>query len=180
MSEKQKKRQARPIIPFDGNIGPLSITRMDKALVIIIIGFVLLVLATTLVNLNATPHILLKEVHFHLSRFGLIIALVMFGLAQYIGNWKRGDVIPYFRRGVYVILGTMIAEALIGATMYFIIGARPHDEVHLIYGMASILALPFFIFVEVTAQKRPAIASYMWGFLILAGVIIRSISTGAA
>jgi hypothetical protein len=52
--------------------------------------------------------------------------------------------------------------------------------VHLIYGLAAVLALPFFIFVEVTAKKRPAMGSYIWGFAILAGVLIRSIMTGAA
>jgi len=73
----------------------------------------------------------------------------------------------------------MAFQALIGLIMYAI-GLRPHEEVHLIYGLGSVLALPFFIFVEVTARKRPAMGSYIWGFAVLAGVLIRSILTGAA
>jgi hypothetical protein len=57
---------------------------------------------------------------------------------------------------------------------------RPYEEVHLVYGVGAVLALPFFIFVEVTAKKRPSMGSYMWGFALLAGIIIRTISTGAA
>ena len=183
MSEPSKppiRRQARPIIPFDGKIAGVSITKLDWALSLIVVGFLALVILQALSRELASPFALMRETHFHLSRFGLAIAGVMFALALYIGNRRKGDVTPYFRRGVYVIVGTMLLEALIGLAMYMFIGARPHDEVHLIYGMATVLALPFFIFVEVTAEKRPAIASYAWGFAILAGVIIRSIGTGAA
>ena len=45
--------------------------------------------------------------------------------------------------------------------------------------MGAVLALPFFIFVEVTAKKRPAMGSYMWGFAVLAGILIRGILTGS-
>jgi hypothetical protein len=81
---------------------------------------------------------------------------------------------------VYTIAALMIFQALVGAIMYFIIGVRPYQEVHLIYGLASFLALPFFIFVERTAKKRPAMGSYIWGFVILAFILLRSILTGAA
>jgi hypothetical protein len=41
-----------------------------------------------------------------------------------------------------------------------------------------VLTLPFFIFVETTAKKRPAMGSYIWGFALLVGVVLRSIATG--
>jgi heme A synthase len=122
---------------------------------------------------------LLVEIHYLLSRAGLIIAVVMLLAALYIGLVRHGDVSRAFRRGVYVIFGMMLFEALIGLVMYGL-GGRPYEDVHLIYGMGAVLALPFFIFVETTAKKRPAMGSYMWGFGVLAGVIIRSIMTGAA
>ena len=92
---------------------------------------------------------------------------------------RHGDVTVYYRRAVYTVAGVMLAQSLLGLTMY-LIGGRPYEEVHLIYGLGAVLALPFFIFVEVTAKKRPAMGSYMWGFAVLAGILIRSIMTGHA
>ena len=173
------RRQTRPYTEFDGKIGLVSVTRMDVGLVILVLVFMGLVVVQSLLNGDSNPFSLLRQLHFHLSRFSLVIAIGMFVLAGYIRHRRNGDVTPYFRRGVYVVVGTMLLEALFGLAMFVLFNARPHDDVHLIYGMASVLALPFFIFVEVTAEKRPAMASYIWGFAILAGVIIRSIGTGA-
>lgn len=122
-------------------------------------------------------YILLLDLHFQLSRLGLAVAGVMAALAAYIGIRRKGDVTPLFRATTYIVFGTMLLQSLIGLMMYAL-GGRPLEEVHYIYGMASVLALPFFIFVEVTAKKRPAMGSYIWGFTLLAGVLIRSIMTG--
>ncbi len=121
---------------------------------------------------------LFDQVHYWLSRIGLAGAVAMFALAVYIGLIRRGDVTTWFRRVVYGMAALMVAQALTGLLMYAMNG-RPYEEVHLIYGLGTVLALPFFIFVETTAKKRPAMGSYMWGFALLAGVLIRSIATGA-
>jgi heme A synthase len=118
------------------------------------------------------------QIHYWISRAALIGAVVMFAIAIYIGLIRRGDVTRWYRRVVYAMTGLMLGQALIGLLMYAMNG-RPYEEVHLIYGLGTVLALPFFIFVETTAKKRPAMGSYMWGFALLAGVLIRSITTGA-
>jgi heme A synthase len=123
------------------------------------------------------PYIVVFELHYHLSRLALVIAGVMAALGFYLGVLRKRDVTPLFRYATYIVFGTMVLQALLGLWMYSQNG-RPNDEVHLIYGFAAVLALPFFIFVEVTAQKRPAMGSYIWGFMLLLGVIIRSIMTG--
>jgi hypothetical protein len=122
-------------------------------------------------------YLLLRDIHFFFSRAALIIAVLMLLYALYVGLLRHGDVSKAFRRGVYVIFGMIMLEGLIGLAMYAI-GGRPLEDVHLIYGMGAMLALPFFIFVETTAKKRPAMGSYMWGFGVLAGIVIRSIMTG--
>jgi hypothetical protein len=86
-------------------------------------------------------------------------------------------VTAHYRRAVYTVAGVMLAQSLLGLVMY-IMGGRPYQDVHLIYGLGAVLALPFFIFVEVTAKKRPAMGSYMWGFAVLAGILVRGIMTG--
>jgi hypothetical protein len=121
----------------------------------------------------------LQAAHYWLSRAGLLAAVVMFGVGFFIGVRRKGDVTKWYRRATYAIAGSMVLEALVGGLMYVGVGARPAEDVHLIYGLGAVLALPFFIFVEVTAKKRPAMGSYIWGFAVLAGILIRGITTGA-
>jgi hypothetical protein len=179
MSKKPKRTTRRINLDFDDKFGPISLTRLDRALITIMLVFGLLVIVYTLITQPSAPiTLILRALHFQLSRLGFVLALVMLGLAVYIGGVRKGDVTPYFRRGTYAVFGMMVFEALIGAALYFVIGVRPGQEVHLIYGAGSVLALPFFVFVEVTAQKRPAMGSYVWGFALLTGIIVRSMGTG--
>lgn len=121
----------------------------------------------------------LSTLHYWVSRVGLLVAVLMFAAGLFIGLVRHGDVTPYYRRAVYIVAGVMVIQAVIGLSMY-VMGFRPYEEVHLIYGAGAVLALPFFIFVEVTAKKRPSMGSYMWGFAVLAGILVRGIMTGHA
>ncbi len=148
--------------------------RLVAGLVLALLLFCALVLAA-----DATLAIWLqgRALHNQLGRAGLALALLMTARAVQVGILRKGDVTPLFRAATYVIFGTMLLQALLGLLLYAR-GLRPTQEVHLIYGMAAVLALPFFIFVEVTARKRPAMGSYIWGFGLLAGILLRSILTG--
>lgn len=144
-----------------------------------LLSFLTLVVADTFRRYPSVwLYIIIHDLHYQLARLGLVVALAMVGIAVTIGIVRKGDVTPWFRSATYVIVGTMLLQSLIGLLM-LTQQARPAEDVHLIYGMAAVLALPFFIFVETTAKKRPAMGSYIWGFALLAGVIIRSIMTGA-
>lgn len=122
---------------------------------------------------------LLHTAHYWLSRAGIIVGLVMLVIAIYIGLIRHGDVTRWFRRGAYAVTAFIGVEFVIGLTMY-LSGGRPHEEVHLIYGVGALLSLPFFIFVETTAKKRPAMGSYIWAFALMVAIFLRSIMTGAA
>ncbi len=116
--------------------------------------------------------------HYWLSRIGIIVGLIMLILAIYIGLIRHGDVTKWFRRGTYAVVGFIGVEFLFGGLM-FLMGGRPGEDVHVIYGFGALLALPFFIFVETTAKKRPAMGSYIWAFLLMVAIFMRSIMTGA-
>lgn len=153
--------------------------RLDLLLILLIFGFMTLVAFNTVQSVpQVWPYLIVHDWHYHLARFTLALALVMVVVAVYIGIVRKGDVTPLFRRATYVIFGTMVLEALIGLLMYVVFDSRPGQDVHLIYGLGTVLSLPFFIFVETTAKKRPAMGSYIWGFTLLAGIIVRSIITG--
>ncbi len=121
----------------------------------------------------------LHGAHYWLSRGGILAGLIMLLIAIYVGIIRHGDVTKWFRRGVYAMIGFIGVEFLIGLTMY-LSGGRPYEDVHLVYGLGALLSLPFFVFVETTARKRPAMGSYIWGFALLIGIIMRGIMTGAA
>jgi heme A synthase len=116
--------------------------------------------------------------HFWLSRIGMAVGLIMLVVAIYIGLIRHGDVTKWFRRATYVVVGFIGLEFLLGGLMY-LLGGRPAEDVHLIYGFGALLSLPFFIFVETTAKKRPAMGSYIWAFLLMVAIFLRSIMTGA-
>ncbi len=122
---------------------------------------------------------LLTTIHYWISRLGLAVAVGMFALGLIIGLVHHGDVTHYYRRAVYIVAAVMLAQSVLGLLMY-LMGGRPYEDVHYIYGLGAVLSLPFFIFVEVTAKKRPAMGSYMWGFAVLAGILVRGIMTGHA
>lgn len=126
----------------------------------------------------ATLYPFLKDTHFWFSRVGLVLGILLFAWAVYVGLIRHGDVTRLFRRGVYAMVAFMVIESLIGLIMYGV-GGRPYQDVHLIYGLGVVLALPFFVFVETTAKKRPAMGSYIWGFGLMTAIILRSIMTGA-
>jgi heme/copper-type cytochrome/quinol oxidase subunit 4 len=162
-------------------IANVLLQRLDFGLVLLILGFIGAVVADTVSRVPTVwPYLILHDLHDHLARFGLVLALVMTIVAVYIGMIRKQDVTPLFRRAAYIISGTMLVEALIGLSMFTLFNARPGQDAHLIYGMGTVLFLPFFIFVESTAKKRPAMGSYIWGFALLTGIILRATMTGAS
>lgn len=121
----------------------------------------------------------LQQAHHLLGWASLLAGLALGAVALYVGVVRHGDATPHFRRGVLAVFGLLLVQAAIGALLYAS-GGRPFEEVHLIYGAGAVLALPFFMYVEMTAKKRPALGSYIWGGFLLAGIALRAIMTGAA
>jgi heme A synthase len=130
-----------------------------------------------LIPMKVFRYELLKDIHFWVSRVMLGAAGVMLVIAVVVGLIQREDVTPWFRRLVFTVLAFMVAQAALGGTMWLMDG-RPGQDVHLIYGFAAVVSLPFFMFVEMTSPKRPVMGSYIWGFFLLVGILIRCIMTG--
>lgn len=120
----------------------------------------------------------LRSAHHIIAWSGVYVGALMFGIGVYIGVVQKRDVTALFRRTVFFIAGTMFVQVLLGVLMWYGVGARPAAEVHWIYGLGAAAALPFFAFIEMTAQKRPSMGSYIWGFGMLVAVGFRSILTG--
>ncbi len=155
-----------------------ALRQRERRLLAALATAILLFCALVLVgNSGLTPLHQLRALHDQLGRAGLVIALLMTAQAVRVGILRKNDVTPLFRAATFFIFGSMLLQALLGLLLYAE-GLRPAQDVHIIYGMATVLALPFFMFVEMTARKRPAMGSYIWGFGLLAGIALRSILTG--
>ncbi len=123
-------------------------------------------------------YLFFHTVHHHMAWTTVYAGLLLFGVTFYLSVFAKRDVTPLLRRTVYVFIGAMVMQALIGVWLLLVVGVQPAAEVHWIYGMGAALSLPFFVFIEVTAEKRPSLGSYIWGFGMLAAVAFRSILTG--
>ena len=169
-------KQGEPENPFE-----LKVTLIDGIL-----------LATTLIFLVVSvidavqragefnAYLVTRAVHYQISRYSLAVALIMSVLAVFLGIVRKDDVTPWFRRGAYIVVGSLLLQAVLGFILMMGFGAQPYQPEHLIYGLSAAACVPFFVFVETTAKKRPAMGSYIWGFILLMGIIVRAISTGAA
>ena len=122
---------------------------------------------------------LLVQIHHIVGWAALVAGVALGAIALTIGVIRHRDATPHFRRGVVAVFGLVLVQGVLGALLYAM-GGRPLEQVHLIYGVGAILALPFFMYIERTAQKRPAMSSYIWGGFLLAGIALRAIMTGGA
>lgn len=180
MSERKSPRTTRAIAPFDDKLLGIPLRGLDYAVLWASLAFVGVVLVSGVSEGRfGSVYQILAHLHNHFGRFALVIAFAMLAISFYIGLWRHADVTPYFRRGTYIVFGMMVLQGAMGMVMWFVLNGRPAEDVHLLYGVGVVLSLPFFIFVETTAEKRPAMGSYMWGFGLLAGIIVRCILTGA-
>ena len=173
---KRVYAQGVPEKPFE-----LRITLIDGLL----LGVTLAFLAAAVIDAvsrfgGSNPYLVVRAVHFQLSRYGLIAAAVMGAAALILGVVRKDDVTPWFRRGAYIVFGSMLLQAILGFTLLLGFGVQPGQPEHIVYGLATTACLPFFIFVETTAKKRPAMGSYIWAFVLLLGGVVRAIGTGPA
>ncbi|MBK9125204.1 MAG: hypothetical protein IPM16_19060 [Chloroflexi bacterium] len=177
-SERKKRVyvQGVPEKPFE-----LRVTLFDGLLLAATVAFIVVAIIDAVSRfgeLNA--YLVTRAVHYQLSRYGLIAAAVMGIVAFVLGVVRKDDVTPWFRRGAYVVFGSMLLQAILGFVLLLVFGVQPGQPEHIVYGIATAACLPFFIFVETTAKKRPAMGSYIWAFVLLAGVVVRAIGTGPA
>lgn len=169
-------KQGLPEKPFE-----FKITLIDGLLLAATVVFIVVSVVEAVQRGGGfNAYLVMRSLHYQISRYSLIVAGIMAGVAIFFGAIRKDDVTPWFRRGAYVVFGSLLLQALLGFGLLLIFGTQPYQPEHIIYGIAAAVCLPFFVFVETTAKKRPAMGSYIWGFILLMGIIVRAIGTGAA
>jgi hypothetical protein len=85
-------------------------------------------------------------------------------------------------RAVLVVFGSSLAAGLIGAVL-LVMGSRPADSLHLVYGPAAVIALPAAIWVGARGTRAGSsrVRRDAWtagGGLVLLGIAWRLFATG--
>ncbi|HEX5396827.1 MAG TPA: hypothetical protein VFX74_07000 [Candidatus Limnocylindria bacterium] len=81
------------------------------------------------------------------------------------------------RRAAWVLVGVLVIQVLIGAILY-LGGSRPAEGLHLLYGVAILLALPFASSFASEAPPRSYSGVLAVGGLVILLLAWRLLSTG--
>jgi hypothetical protein len=102
-----------------------------------------------------------------------------------VAGWRtdgRGDHRSAVDRAVLAVLGSVLAAGLIGAVLV-VMGSRPADPLHFVYGPAALIALPAAIWVGARGTRvgSSRVRRDVWtagGGLVLLGIVLRLFATG--
>src|SRR5688572_3802861 len=98
--------------------------------------------------------------HQYLSRLIPFTALILMllGLALV---FRKKDVTPWLRQIAYFLSGLIFLQGILGSILYARGSRALEPDIHLVYGLGISLIMPFFIYIERTAEKRPAVGAFI-------------------
>lgn len=116
------------------------------------------------------------EIHARFANTILLFCLIM----AVWGAWRflrvQGIAASYW--GALVIAEALIL-AQVGIGVYiWVLGLRPVEGIHLLYGFVIALPIPFVYLYTRGRDGRPEILLYTVAFLVLLGLTVRAITTG--
>ena len=100
--------------------------------------------------------------------------LGLWGIIAYI----RGESLAGSLAGAFVIGQVLIACQVLAGVALLIMGARPADSTHYLYGATAVLILPFIWTYLRDRDQRQALLVYSLIALFIAGLAVRGITTG--
>jgi hypothetical protein len=117
----------------------------------------------------------MQAVHRSLAIVVLVVAAA-FTMGALGAAWRGGSRpwLEWARRTVVALIGL---EAVAGAILYGT-GHRPQESLHLLYGVAALVALPFASYFAAEAPPRPRAAVLAFAGILTLGILFRSFVTG--
>ncbi|HEY8678867.1 MAG TPA: hypothetical protein VIN39_09590 [Candidatus Dormibacteraeota bacterium] len=118
-------------------------------------------------------------VHQRLALAGILITLIigLWGLITYL---RRAPASSGYRSTLVMTEVLFLAQAVAGIALFVFGGKRPHDGLHVLYGVLLVIALP--IGASYTSGREPRREPLVYGLvgLFMVGLTIRAITTGGA
>lgn len=117
----------------------------------------------------------MQEVHRTLAIVLLVMACA-FTVGALIAARLRGAGawLEWFRRS---LMSVIALQTVVGVLLYGS-GRRPFESLHLIYGAAALLAVPFGSYFAAEAPARPRAAVLAGAGLLTVGILFRAFVTG--
>jgi hypothetical protein len=117
----------------------------------------------------------MQAVHRSLAIVVLLLAAA-FTVAALGAAWRGGSR-PWLEWTERIVAAVIGLEALAGVVLYGT-GHRPEETLHLLYGVAALIALPFGGYFAAEAPPRPRAAVLAFAGILTVGIIFRSFATG--
>jgi hypothetical protein len=113
----------------------------------------------------------------------VLIARAMVLYYLLIGLWglfltvRRAGFDSAYRGALLIGLGLGMAQVLVGLVLV-VLGTRPRDDLHYLYGLSVIVTLPLIHQYLVAGRRAPAPLAYGLASLFMMGLSLRGITTG--
>ena len=121
---------------------------------------------------------LLLLVHQRLAPAGILITLIIgvWGLFTY---FRKREATSGYRSTLLMTELLFIVQGVIGGLLFVLGERRPHDGLHILYGVPLVIALP--IGASYTSGREPRREPLVYGLvgLFMVGLTIRGILTGS-
>ncbi|MDE3102029.1 MAG: hypothetical protein KGJ98_07310 [Chloroflexota bacterium] len=111
--------------------------------------------------------------------FAVLYYLVALGIWGVVLGIRRQGPSPSFRGAIVIVEIAILAQGLLGGLTWLSGQGPPRDLLHILYGFALLLALPFAsTMVRDSSPRRAALTLGLVAFFA-AGLAIRGITTGS-
>ena len=113
----------------------------------------------------------------------VLIARAMVLYYLLVGLWglllavRKVEFDAAYRGALIIGLGLGVAQLLVGVVL-FVLGTRPRDDLHYLYGLSVIVTLPLVHQYLAGRRVRPTLA-YGLASLFMMGLTLRGITTGS-
>lgn len=107
----------------------------------------------------------------------VVIYFALLGLYGLFLALRRAEFSPAYRGALIIGVLLGVAQAIIGMVL-FVSGARPRDDLHYLYGLSVIVALPL-VHQYIQNRRFSRVLAYGLASLFVMGLGIRAITTGS-
>ena len=115
-------------------------------------------------------------VHVLVAR-AMVLYYLLVGLWGVFLGLRRASMDGAYRGALVIGVGLGFVQLLVGVVLFFL-GTRPRDDLHYLYGLSVIVALPL-VHQYLAGRRVPAALVYGLACLFMMGLAIRGITTGA-
>jgi hypothetical protein len=106
----------------------------------------------------------------------MVLYYLLLGLWGLFLAVRRADFDAAYRGALFIGVGLGVVQLLVGVGL-FIVGTRPRDDLHYLYGLSVIVTLPL-VHQYLAGRRVAAPLAYGLGCLFMMGLSLRGITTG--